>query len=75
MFRWNINNERNDFMAVTIEFRLSDRDFNKLRLLKKADGESNMTYNDYAEELLSDVLSRKYREYDRQGLIKEDEDD
>ena len=27
------------------------------------------------EELLSDVLSRKYREYDRQGLIKEDEDD
>ena len=34
-----------------------------------------MTYNDYAEELLSDVLSRKYREYDRQGLIKEDEDD
>lgn len=62
-------------MAVTIEFRLSDRDFNKLRLLKKADGESNMTYNDYAEELLSDVLSRKYREYDRQGLIKEDEDD
>lgn len=62
-------------MAVTIEFRLSDRDFNKLRLLKKADGESNMTYNDYAEELLSSVIGRKYREYDRQGLIKEDEDD
>ena len=75
MFRWNINNERIDFMAVTIEFRLSDRDFNKLRLLKKADGESNMTYNDYAEELLSSVIGRKYREYDRQGLIKEDEDD
>ena len=63
------------FMAVNIEFRLSDRDFNKLRLLKKADGESNMTYNDYAEELLSSVIGRKYREYDRQGLIKEDEDD
>ena len=62
-------------MAVTIEFRLSDRDFNKLRLLKKADGESNMTYNDYDEELLSSVIGRKYREYDRQGLIKEDEDD
>lgn len=62
-------------MAVTIEFRLSDRDFNKLRLLKNADGESNMTYNDYAEELLSSVIGRKYREYDRQGLIKEDEDD
>lgn len=63
------------FMAVNIKFRLSDRDFNKLRLLKKADGESNMTYNDYAEELLSSVIGRKYREYDRQGLIKEDEDD
>ena len=62
-------------MAVTIEFRLSDRDFNKLRLLKKADGESNMTYNDYAEELLSRTIRRMYREYDRQGLIKEDEDD
>lgn len=63
------------FMAVNIEFRLSDRDFNKLRLLKKADGESDMTYNDYAEELLSSIIGRKYREYDRQGLIKEDEDD
>ena len=62
-------------MAVTIEFRLSDRDFNKLRLLKKADGESNMTFNDYAEELLSRTIRRMYREYDREGLIKEDEDD
>ena len=75
MFRWNIYNERNDFMTVTIEFRLSDRDFNKLRLLKKADGESDMTFNDYAEELLSRTIRRMYREYDRQGLIKEDEDD
>ena len=62
-------------MAVTIEFRLSDRDFNKLRLLKKADGERVMTYNDYAEELLSRTIRRMYREYDREGLIKEDEDD
>ena len=62
-------------MAVTIEFRLSDRDFNKLRLLKKADGESDMTFNDYAEELLSRMIRRMYREYDREGLIKEDEDD
>lgn len=62
-------------MAVTIEFRLSDRDFNKLRLLKKADGRSDITFNDYAEELLSSVISRKYREYDREGLIKDDEDD
>ena len=63
------------FMAVKFDFSLMDSDFNKLRLLKRADGESDMTFNDYAEELLSDVLSRKYREYDRQGLIKEDEDD
>ena len=34
-----------------------------------------MTFNDYAEELLSRTIRRMYREYDRQGLIKEDEDD
>jgi hypothetical protein len=62
-------------MAVKFEFSLSDRDFNKLRLLKRADGETDMTFNDYAEELLSDVIGRMYREYDRQGRIKEDEDD
>jgi len=43
--------------------------------LKKADGETNMTFSDYAEELLSGVIGRMYREYDRQGRIKEDEDD
>lgn len=75
MFRWNINNERIDFMAVKFDFSLMDSDFNKLRLLKKADGESDMTYNDFAEELLGGVIGRMYREYDRQGLIKEDEDD
>ena len=62
-------------MAVKFEFSLSDKDFNKLRLLKKADGETNMTFSDYAEELLSGVIGRMYREYDRQGRIKEDEDD
>ena len=62
-------------MAVKFEFSLSDRNFNKLRLLKKADGETDMTFKDYAEELLSGVIGRMYREYDRQGLIKEDEDD
>ena len=62
-------------MAVKFEFSLSDKDFNKLRLLKKADGETNMTFSDYAEELLSGVIGRMYRDYDRQGLIKEDEDD
>lgn len=62
-------------MAVKMEFSLSDKDFNKLRLLKRADGETDMTFNDYAEELLSGVIGRTYREYDRQGRIKEDEDD
>ncbi len=62
-------------MAVKFDFSLMDSDFNKLRLLKKADGESDMTYNDFAEELLSRMIRRMYREYDRQGLIKEDEDD
>lgn len=62
-------------MAVNFEFSLSDRDFNKLRLLKKADGVNDITFNDYAEELLSGVIGRMYREYDRQGLIKEDEND
>ena len=62
-------------MAVKFEFSLSDRNFNKLRLLKKADGRSEITFDDYAEELLSGVIGRMYREYDRQGLIKEDEND
>jgi len=62
-------------MAVKFEFSLSDRSFDKLRLLRRADGETNMTFNDYAEELLSGVIGRMYREYDRQGLIKEDEND
>ena len=62
-------------MAVKFEFSLLDRNFNKLRLLKKADGRSEITFDDYAEELLSGVIGRMYREYDRQGRIKEDEDD
>ncbi len=62
-------------MAVKMEFSLSDKDFNKLRLIRKADGENDITFNDYAEELLSGVIGRMYREYDRQGRIKEDEDD
>lgn len=62
-------------MAIKFEFSLSDKDFNKLRLLKKADGENDMTFNDYAEELLSGVIGRMYREYDRQGRIREDEND
>lgn len=62
-------------MAVKMEFSLSDRSFDKLRLLRRADGETDMTFNDYAEELLSGVIGRMYREYYRQGRIKEDEDD
>ena len=34
-----------------------------------------MTFSDYAEELLSGVIGRMYREYDSQERIKEDEDD
>ena len=60
-------------MAVRMEFRLSDRDFNKLRLVRRAEGETDMTFNDYAEMLLSDLIDRKYREYDRKGLIKNEE--
>lgn len=62
-------------MAVRFDFSLSDRDFEKLILLKKADGRSELTYNDYAEVLLDSMIGRMYREYDRQGLIKEDGDD
>lgn len=51
------------FMAVRFDFTLGDSDFNKLRLLKRADGESDMTFNDYAEELLSRTIRRMYREY------------
>lgn len=62
-------------MAVKLEFSLSDRDFQKLRLLKKADGRTELTCNDYAEVLIDRMIGRMYREYDRQGLIKEDGDD
>ncbi|WP_288971287.1 hypothetical protein [uncultured Ruminococcus sp.] len=62
-------------MAVKFEFSLSDRSFDKLRLLRRADGETNMTFDDYAELLLSSLIDRMYREYNRQGLIKEDEND
>lgn len=75
MFHWNIFKERKVIMAVKLEFSISDRDFEKLRLLKKADGRTELTYNDYAEVLLDSMIGRMYREYDRQGLIKEDEDD
>jgi len=61
-------------MAVRMEFRLSDRDFDKLHHVKKVEGETNMTYNDYAEMLLSDLIDRKYREYKRKDLIKNEED-
>lgn len=62
-------------MAVKMKFSLSDRSFDKLRLIRRADGETNMTFDDYAEMLLSGLIGRMYREYDRQGLIGEDEDD
>lgn len=62
-------------MAVKMEFSLLDRSFDKLRLLRRSDGETNMTFDNYAELLLSGLIDRKYREYDRQGLIGEDEDD
>lgn len=63
-------------MAVTFNFNLSDSDFQKLRLLKRADDEQeDLTYNDYAEELLSRTIRRMYREYDREGLIREDNDE
>ena len=62
-------------MAVKFEFSLSDRSFDKLRLLRRADGRSDITFDDYAEMMLSSLIDRKYREYDRQGLIGEDEDD
>lgn len=35
-------------MAVEFNFYLSDRDFDKLRCLKKADRGDDMTCNDYA---------------------------
>lgn len=62
-------------MSIGFEFSLSDSDFQKLRLLKKADGRSEITFNDYAEVLLGGTVRRMYREYVRDGHIKEAEDD
>lgn len=75
MFHWNICKERQDIMAVNFELRLSDSDFQKLVGLKKADGRFESTFNDYAEALLGITIRRMYREYDRQGRIKEAEYD
>lgn len=55
-------------MAVKMEFSLSDRSFDKLRLLRRADGRSDITFDNYAELLLSSLIDRKYREYDRRDL-------
>ena len=33
------------------------------------------SFNDFAEEILVNAISRIYREYDRKGLIKEDDDE
>ncbi len=46
-------------MADKMEFSLSDRSFDKLRLLRRADGETNMTFDNYAELLLSGLIDRK----------------
>ena len=63
-------------MSVKFEFSMSDRDFNKLRLLKRVDDpKEEMTFNDFAEGILSNAISRMYREYNREGLIREDEDE
>ena len=65
-----------DIMSVKFEFRMSDRNFNKLRLLKRVDDpKSEMTFNDFAEEILVNAISRIYCEYDRKGLIEEDDDE
>lgn len=58
-----------------MNFYLSNSDYNKLRLLKRTDREDGKTYNDYAVELLSEAIQRKYREYDRNDLIIHREDD
>ena len=62
-------------MSVEMNFYLSNSDYNKLRLLKRSDREYGKTYNDYAAELLSEAIHRKYREYDRNDLIIHREDD
>mgnify|MGYP004483565843 FL=1 len=62
-------------MSVEMNFYLSNSDYNKLRLLKRSDREEGKTYNDYAVELLSEAIQRRYREYDRNDLIIHREDD
>ncbi len=63
-------------MAVEFNFYLSDSDFQKLRLLKRVDDkQEDMTFNDYAEKILGRTIRRMYREYDREGLIREDKDE
>ncbi len=67
--------ERKITMSVEMNFYLSNSDYNKLRLLKRSDREDGKTYNDYAAELLSEAIQRRYREYERHDLIIHREDD
>lgn len=44
---------------VKFEIYLSDKNFDRLFALKRQEGKDTMTGNEYAEELLSNVLYRK----------------
>lgn len=45
-------------MSVKFEFYLSDADFDRITVAKYKAGEHDLTYNDYAKEL---IISELYR--------------
>lgn len=44
---------------VKFELYLSDKDFDRLYALKRQEGKDTMNGNEYAKELLSNILYRK----------------
>ena len=45
-------------MSVKFEFYLSDADFDRITVAKYKAGEHELTYNDYAKELIISALYR-----------------
>ena len=47
-------------MAVKFEFYMSDDDFNRMIVVKRKNGKQDLTFNEYAKELLHRELYKQH---------------
>lgn len=47
-------------MAVKFEFYMSDDDFDRMVVVKKQNGKDDLTFNEYAKELLHKELYKQH---------------